>query len=347
MTPDTRQDARADAEAELAARVRVRLAARHPGVEIGPLTPLEGGRSGLTYAIRAGADGHVVKAVPPAQRPIGRNDVLRQAVLLRALAPSGLPVPKVTAWDETPPAWFAMSFADGAAVEPVLDTPLDGPLPGPLARAQMLTAASLLGRLHAVALPVLAEGLRAGGAELPEPLTSARELERWTRTMHAVPEELRPGSAELLDQLAREMPEPTATVLVHGDFRLGNLLFVGTEPTALVDWEIWSIGDPRVDLGWFGVFTDAGLFPGVGHPVPSLPTEDELLGAYRAAGGAELGHAAEMTWFRALGRMKMAAIMGHNLRRHREGRHHDPTQELLPPTIAALIGSARSLLAGD
>ncbi|ABW12990.1 aminoglycoside phosphotransferase [Parafrankia sp. EAN1pec] len=370
MSPDTRQDAPADtgpaagnqtgteavpapgrsladAEAQLAVRVRARLAARHPGVEIGLLTPLVGGRSGLTYAVRAGADGHVVKAVPPGQRPIGRNDVLRQAVVLRALAPTGLPVPEVTASEETPPAWFAMSFADGAAVEPVLDIPPGGPLPGPLARARMLTAASLLGRLHAVGLPMLAEGLRASGAELPEPLTPARELERWTRTMHAVPAELRPGSAELLAQLARKVPEPVATVLVHGDFRLGNLLFVGTEPTALVDWEIWSIGDPRVDLGWFGVFRDAALFPGVGHPVPGLPTEDELVSTYRAAGGAELGPAAEMTWFRALGRMKMAAIMGHNLRRHREGRHHDPVQELLPPTIAALIGSARALLAGD
>jgi streptomycin 6-kinase len=51
-----------------------------------------------------------------------------------------------------------------------------------------------------------------------------------------------------------------------------------------------------------------------------------------------------MRWFRALGRMKMAAIMGHNLRRHREGKHHDPDQERLPPTIAAMIRTALELL---
>ena len=53
-----------------------------------------------------------------------------------------------------------------------------------------------------------------------------------------------------------------------------------------------------------------------------------------------------MTWFDALGRLKMAAIMGHNLRRHREGRHHDPDQERLPATIDRLIETATALLAG-
>jgi streptomycin 6-kinase len=127
-------------------------------------------------------------------------------------------------------------------------------------------------------------------------------------------------------------------VLVHGDFRLGNILFTATRASAVVDWEIWSTGDPRTDLGWFLLFADHRNFPALGHPVPGLPGEQELLDVY---GGAEL---AGMAWFRALGRMKMAAIMGHNLRRHREGRHHDPDQERLPPTIAAMIRSALDIL---
>jgi streptomycin 6-kinase len=77
--------------------------------------------------------------------------------------------------------------------------------------------------------------------------------------------------------------------------------------------------------------------------VPGLPSEDDLLAAY----AGEDPMPPDMTWFRALGRMKMAAIMGHNLRRHREGKHHDPVQEQLPPTIAALIASALALLEED
>ena len=120
---------------------------------------------------------------------------------------------------------------------------------------------------------------------------------------------------------------------MHGDYRLGNLICRGTEPAALIDWEIWSVGDPRVELGWFLVFADGANFPGVGREVPGLPTADELVAAY-AADGRPVD---DLAWFDALGRYKMAAIMGHNLRRHLEGRHHDPDQERLPDTIRRLI----------
>ena len=64
-----------------------------------------------------------------------------------------------------------------------------------------------------------------------------------------------------------------------------------------------------------------------------LPGADELVAAY-AADGRRVD---DLAWFDALGRYKMAAIMGHNLRRHLEGRHHDPDQERLPDTIRRLI----------
>jgi aminoglycoside phosphotransferase (APT) family kinase protein len=326
-----------DADPVLAARVRRTLGA--PGS--GPLTVLEGGRSGLTYVIADGTTRRVVKAVPPGSRAVGRNDVLRQSHILSALAGSDVPVPRVIARDAEEPAWFAMGFAEGAALEPVLEPA--AALPVDAARRRMLTAAAVLGRLHAIPLADLAVQLRAAGGELPAAADPADELARWTRTMHAVPEELRPGSSELLAALAANVPPPVAPVLVHGDFRLGNLMFAGETPTALVDWEIWGVGDPRVDLGWFGVFTDGALFPGVGRAVPGLPSEEDLAATYRESRGTDGGTASDIAWFRALGRMKMAAIMGHNLRRHREGRHHDPVQEQLPPTIAALIASGLEL----
>lgn len=315
---------------ELAVRVRARLAHRYPGARIGELRTLPGGHSGLTYSIGAGDAGYVVKAVPPGQRPVGRNDVLRQARVLGALARSAVPVPGVVAVDETPPAWFAMDFVAGEAVEPVLDDP---EVPTATARARMLEIASVLRRLHDT-------DIHAPGLDAPEPLDAAGELERWSRTMHAVPAELRPGGEELLARLAQEVPEDRAAVLLHGDFRLGNVLCVEERATAVVDWEIWSVGDPRIDLGWFLLFTDHRNFPGVGRPVPGLPTETELLRVYLDGRPAPPA----MDWFRALGRMKMAAIMGHNLRRHREGKHHDPDQERLPPTIAAMIRTARDIL---
>ncbi|MFD4227498.1 phosphotransferase family protein [Streptomyces sp. NPDC058545] len=315
---------------ELAVRVRDGLARRHPGVLFGELKTLPGGHSGLTYSVTAGDAKYVVKAVPPGQRAIGRNDVLRQARVLGALSGSAVPVPGVAAVDETQPAWFAMDFAAGEAVEPVLDEP---EVPAATARARMLEIASVLRRLHDT-------DVRTPGLDAPEPLDAVAELERWSRTMHAVPVELRPGGEELLKRLADDVPGDVPPVLLHGDFRLGNVLCVGERAVAVVDWEIWSVGDPRIDLGWFLLFADDRNFPRLGRAVPGLPTEAELLDAYRDGRPA----LPAMDWFRALGRMKMAAIMGHNLRRHREGKHHDPDQERLPPTIAAMIRSARDIL---
>ncbi|MBI0293595.1 phosphotransferase family protein [Streptomyces sp. PRKS01-29] len=315
---------------ELAARVRDRLARRHPGAPVGELTVLPGGHSGLTYDVTAGDARYVVKAVPPGQRPVGRNDVLRQARVLGALAGSPVPVPGVVAVDETQPAWFAMDFAAGEAVEPVLD---DHEVPAATARARMLEIASVLRRLHGTEV-------HTPGLDPPAPLDPSGELARWSRTLRAVPTELRPGGEELLVRLADGVPSGLPPVLLHGDFRLGNVLCADERAVAVVDWEIWSVGDPRIDLGWFLLFADHRNFPRLGHPVPGLPGEAELLDTYGDGGPA----LPAMDWFRALGRMKMAAIMGHNLRRHREGKHHDPDQERLPPTIAAMIRTARDIL---
>lgn len=324
-----------DADPELGARVRTALGL----ASAEPLTVLEGGRSGLTYAIRGPESGYVVKAVPPGRKAAGRNDVLRQAAILDAVAGTGVPVPAVRAVDAEEPAWFAMDLAAGEAVEPVLEP--GRALDPELAHARMLTAAEMLGALHSIPVEKIERSVAAGGRPVPEAVTLEAEIEKWARTMHAVPEDLRPQGAELITELVADVPGAVEPVLVHGDFRLGNVLFDGLEPTALIDWEIWSIGDPRVDLGWFGVFTDGTLFPGAGQAVDGLPAEELLLQAYGKAGDDR-----DAAWFGALSRMKMAAIMGHNLVRHRSGAHHDPVQEQLPPTIAKMISDARGLLAG-
>jgi aminoglycoside phosphotransferase (APT) family kinase protein len=315
-------------ETDLPLRVREKLATDGPPV--GRLEALPGGHSGLTYQVAVGQARYVIKAVPPRERPVGRNDMLRQARVLRALDGTSVPVPVAVAVDERPPAWFAMEFVAGEAIEPVLD---DDEVPADLARARMLELAKVLRRLHDLDVARLS-------LDAPAPLTAAGELERWSRTMHAVPRELRAGAEELLRRLGEEVPEDLPPVLLHGDFRLGNVLCRGPRAAAVVDWEIWSVGDPRTDLGWFLLFSDHQNFPALGKEVHALPSEDELLSVYLDGDPA----LPAMDWFRALCRMKMAAIMGHNLRRHREGRIHDPDQERLPSTIAAMIRTARDLL---
>ncbi|AFR51035.1 phosphotransferase family protein [Gordonia sp. KTR9] len=312
-------------------RVSTRLRATH-GLTVTSFATLPGGHSGLTYRVETDGGNFVVKAVPEGQRAIGRHDMMRQAAILSALADTDVPVPRVVEIDPEEPAWFAMELVAGESLEPVLDNP---PVRPDLAAARMVRAAEILPRLHAV------DHRRIPGAG--EVLSPADELRRWTRTLRAVPPELVDGGEKLLALLTDCIPEGVDPVLVHGDYRLGNIIAGGDEPVALIDWEIWSIGDPRVELGWFLVFADGTNFPGVGREVAGLPSAGDLVAAYTGTSGSGLP---EMTWFDALGRLKMAAIMGHNLRRHREGRHHDPDQEKLPDTISRLIDTATELMAG-
>lgn len=307
---------------ELRERVVAGLSAAGVAGPFGPLEPMLGGHSGLTYRIAGAEQEFVVKSVPPGQKAIGRHDMLRQARIMSALDRTDVPVPGIRATDESEPAWFAMDLVRGESLEPVLDDPAVEP---GLAADRMRRAAEVLPALHAVPL----DSLPVDG----EPLTPADELARWVRTMGAVPPELVPDAVRLESALTASIPDAVDPVLVHGDYRLGNILCDGVEPAALIDWEIWSPGDPRVELGWFLVFSDGTNFPGVGREVDGLPSADELIDTYSAAAGS----LTDFTWFDALGRFKMAAIMGHNLRRHREGRHHDPAQELLPDTIRRLI----------
>jgi len=299
------------------------------GATLTDFQPLLGGHSGLTYRATTSTGDVVIKAVPEGQRSIGRHDMLRQAHILQALAGTEVPVPRVVVVDEIEPAWFAMEFVAGESLEPVLDDPAVDPV---LAANRMRRAAAVLPRLHEVDLATI--------AGLADPLTPADELERWAKTLGAVPPELVVGADRLLELLRSDIPEPIEPTLVHGDYRLGNIISDGLEPVALIDWEIWSAGDPRVELGWFLVFADGSNFPGVGREVTGLPSAEELVALYTGAGPA----LPELNWFDALGRLKMAAIMGHNLRRHREGRHHDPDQEKLPDTINRLIETGTALL---
>jgi aminoglycoside phosphotransferase (APT) family kinase protein len=318
------------------------LRERWPTADVGTLDVLAGGRSGVTLVAdlrHAPHDAVVVKAAPPGRAAVGRHDVLRQARVIEAVkAVDGVAVPEILATGTEPVAFAAMTRAAGDAVEPVLDA-AEVHLPAELVQGRARAAAGMLAALHRDALPP------AGPDADEEPVADlAAEVQRWRATAEAADPTILRDGVRLADLLAQHLPSaPVAPVLVHGDYRLGNIVFDGDRPTGLIDWEIWGRTHPGVDLGWFLVFCDASLFPGIGAPVDGLPSSAELLDLYWANGGCRFS---DVPWFEAFGRFKMAAIMAHNLKRHREGRHVDPFQEKLPPTIERLVVTGIEKLGG-
>ncbi|MBO0868618.1 MAG: phosphotransferase family protein [Micromonosporaceae bacterium] len=318
--------------AGLAARVARALGEVYPGVPVGPLVRLPAGQAGETYHVCVGSMDLIVKAVPAPARPVGRHDMLRQAAMLRALAGSAVPVPSVVAVDTVPPAWFAMTWIAGEAVEPVLDDIWIEPV---LARQRMLAAARLLGRMHQLAVGALR-------IHRPPEEDPATHIRRWSRLVAAVPDELCPGGLRLAERLAWAVPARLPAALLHGDFRLGNILAAQRRICALIDWETWTVGDPRIDLAWFLIFADHTNFPGLGRETQGLPNEAELVERYLG----EREPLPDLDWFRAVARLKMAAIMAHNLRRHRAATASGATTgvgERLPATIERLIQSGSQI----
>jgi aminoglycoside phosphotransferase (APT) family kinase protein len=118
-------------------------------------------------------------------------------------------------------------------------------------------------------------------------------------------------------ELAANPPAAREPVLLHGDFRLGNVI-VGPEGLrAVLDWELTHVGSPAEDLGWLCV--KAWRF-GAAPPVAGLGSREELLAAYHAAGGAEIS-VAELRWWEILGTLRWGVICLTQARAHLSGAH--------------------------
>jgi aminoglycoside phosphotransferase (APT) family kinase protein len=289
---------------QLAARLRV--------ADVVDVRPLSGGASGLTYSGVMGGRAVVVKVAPPGVAPILNRDVLRQAQMIRALGPTPVPVPEVL-WEEAGappdvPPLFVMSSMEGTSVEPLFDLQSENVELAVMVQRQY-NAARTLAALHRVG----PGSLRLGDV----PVTGfVDEIDRWCRTLETVDQALVVGWEEIGDALRASAPTPLAPAVVHGDFRLGNLLAVGARITAIVDWEIWSVSDPRVDVGWFLLNGDPNTYRRQTRYAGSMPTTADLAAAYADSFGAPL---AEIEWFEALAAFKSVAtwslIVKHNRRR--------------------------------
>lgn len=313
------------------------------GCSIAGLRPLEGGRSSRTYvaATEGAPPGHelvVLKVAPAGLLPVRNRDVLRQARVLRSLeAVPGVRVPRVLFDDpgeppETPPL-FAMTFVDGESFEPRMDSTERPRTPADIdARAR--SAAAMLAALHAVRPEDV--GL---GDETETGLEE--EIERWVRAFATVDEELRPGAGSCAEDLRRAMPAAVPSVLVHGDFRLGNMLCRGPEVLAVIDWEIWTRGDPRVDLTWFLLMAEPDVHPSAVRDAPGMPRAPELLAAYERAGGAEV---ADLGWFEAHTLFKAAAVTALIVKHNRKRAIDDDFTDRAAKHIPVMIDRARAML---
>ena len=309
------------------------LSRRLAAAEVTDVAPLAGGASSLTFGGAREGRKVVIKVAPPGVEPVAHRDVLRQARLIKALAGKRVPVPEVL-WEDAgdpphDPPLFVMSHVEGDCAEPLFD--------GVSADADLAdryrNACRTMAALHSI--PPATLGL--DGEPVVDP---AAEAERWSATLQTVDAALVPGWQSVRDVLLQCAPTALEPSVVHGDFRLGNLLAVGARINAVVDWEIWSIGDARIDAGWFLINCDPDTYRRVPASASIAPPPAELAQIYRHEGGS----VDDLAWFAALACFKSAATWSLIVKHNRRRRSPRPELEAMVPTLPRLLARALSLV---
>jgi aminoglycoside phosphotransferase (APT) family kinase protein len=313
-------------EADLTRRVGAALQA-----EVDPVERVTSGTSSLVYSttIRGSGQEVIVKSGVPGLEPVRNRDMLRQARLHRALKETAVPVPEVLAEEAGAPPevapFYVMDKVPGDCVE-VAMLP-DGTFSPQVIRGRQLDTARIMGELHNV------DPRAVGLGDEPE-IPLADEVQRWKHALDACDEDLRANTDDIYERLMNTVPAPIPSRLLHGDFRTGNALAVEDHLTAIIDWEIWSRSDPRIDLAWFLIFVELPR----GTAPSGMPSVDELIDTYGAVSGVEVK---DFDWFRALVRYKQTAAGAFITR---NARRRGAPVEPVDNTTAPLLVSARSLL---
>ncbi len=274
-----------------------------------PLAALEahvipGGRSNVTYRVTDRRRTWVVRRPPLGGVLPTAHDVAREARVMAALADTDVPVPPVLHLCEDSSVvgapFVVMDYVEGVVLREEAD--FRGRPPEVLRRVAELLVDTLLA-LHRVdpGAVGLSRFGRPGGF-------LARNVERWTRQWADSKTRELPVVDHVAAALAERVPQPQVVSIVHGDYRLDNVMFAEdlTAVAAVVDWELSTLGDPLADVGLMLTYTDvADRVLGTARPDGLLDPEEQLA-RYAATSSLDL---TDIAWYRAFGVFKLAVII--------------------------------------
>ncbi len=290
--------------------VEAYLRAHVPGFE-GPLTveQFKGGQSNPTYRISAGSGRYVLRRKPPGKLLPSAHAVDREYKVMTALGTTGFPVPKTYALctDETVigTPFFVMDCVDGRIL-------WEQALPGmtPPERAAIYDEMNrVIALLHAVDYQAIGLGDYGRPGNY-----FARQIKRWSEQYRASETGRIEAMDNLIAWLPHNIPEGDETAIVHGDYRLDNMIFHPTEARvlALLDWELSTLGHPLADFSYHCMswHIAPGAFRGIaGLDLAALgiPSEQEYIDSYcRRTGRAGIAH---WNFYLAFGLFRIAAIL--------------------------------------
>lgn len=287
-----------------------------------------GGTQNVMIRFRRGPDEFVFRRGPEHVRASSNDALLREMRILRGLGQTAVPHPRLLAACSDPAVlgdsvFYLMSPVDG--FNAVNDLPATHRESAAVRHQMGLSQVDALCALHEV------DPGDIGLGEFGRPDGfHERQVPRWLRELesydalagyegHAIP-----GLDEVARWLSDRLPRTWRPGLMHGDFHLSNVMFepTGPEVAAIVDWEMCTVGDPLLDLGWMlSLWTEPGSRPDLLDSelakAGDLATPDELIQRYAAGGSRSLEH---IDWYRVLACFKLGIVLEGTYARSRAGK---------------------------
>jgi aminoglycoside phosphotransferase (APT) family kinase protein len=289
----------------------------------GPLavTQFKGGQSNPTFKLTTPARSYVMRSKPgPAAKLLpSAHAIEREFRVMGALRQAGIPVPKVLALNEDEStigrAFYLMELVEGRVL-------WDPALPG-LANAERAAIFDEMNRVIAALHSV--DVVKAGLADFGRPGNYfARQIARWTKQYRASQTETIEAMERLIEWLPAHLPPGEESAVVHGDYRLDNLIFHSSEPRvlAILDWELSTLGHPLADFAYHCMTWEVppAAFRGLaGVDIASLgiPSRADYIAAYcRRTGRTRIDN---FDYYLAYNLFRMAGILQGIMKRVADG----------------------------
>jgi aminoglycoside phosphotransferase (APT) family kinase protein len=313
-------------------------------------TPIGEGHSNVTYLIERDDSEVVLRRPPRPPLPPSAHDVLREARLLGALQSTPARVPEVLAVCDDAATigapFYVMERIDGEAIVASVPAALDTPTERRRISEQLIDA---LVEIHAV------DWRAAGLEDFGKPTGYLeRQLRRFGGLWELNKTREIPAVESVGAWLAAHLPDSGPATIVHGDYRLGNTMFALDAPatlTAVLDWEMATIGDPLADIGYMCMMwaqagdPTEGLRAHLGNVTRAegFNTREELIALYEERSGRSVG---DIRWYVTLALWKSVVFMEGNYKRAIAGSTDDPYLRQFGEGVLELAGRAEEVALG-
>jgi aminoglycoside phosphotransferase (APT) family kinase protein len=300
--------------------------------------PIGDGHSNVTYLIRRDGGEWVLRRPPRPPLPPSAHDVLREAFLLKALEPTVVRVPKVLATCDDDSLlgvpFYVMERVEGVVLNETLPDGLHPPRIGD----ELVDALVEVHDADWQAAGLEGFGRPTGYLE--------RQLRRFTGLWeHNATREIA-ALDEVTRWLAEHLPESGPATIVHGDYRLGNVMFTGDRLSAIFDWELATIGDPLADIGYLlATYAEPGdpqstiaSLTTVTRTTPGFPTRQELVARYEDRSGRSMS---DVPWYTTLALWKSAIFLEGSYKRRLAGTTDDAFFDRLKDGVPEIAERAR------